>query len=239
GMRLRGRLEGTKVVPYYSRADLGRADARAAADTPVLAWADDPVDAFFLEIQGSGRLQLRDGSTMRVGYADQNGHPYRAIGKTLIDRGALSREQVTAPAIRRWLQENPAAAPGVMNTNPSLVFFRQLPPPADPTLGPPGSLGVPLTPLRSIAVDRSRIPLGSLVYLQTTHPVSGQPLERLMVAQDTGGAIRGTKRADLFWGFGVDAALAAGTMKAPARTGVLEPRQRFSPPAYSQPRPGR
>src|SRR5690606_37021631 len=152
-------------------------------DTPVLAWADDPVDAFFLEIQGSGRLQLRDGSTMRVGYADQNGHPYRAIGKTLIDRGALTREQVTAPAIRRWLQENPAAAPGVMNTNPSLVFFRQLPPPADPTLGPPGSLGVPLTPLRSIAVDRSRIPLGSLVYLQTTHPVSGQPLERLMVAQ--------------------------------------------------------
>ena len=224
GMRLRGRLEGTKVVPYYSRAELGREDARAAADAPVLAWADDPVDAFFLEIQGSGRLQLRDGSTMRVGYADQNGHPYRAIGKTLIDRGALSREQVTAPAIRRWLQENPAAAPGVMNTNPSLVFFRQLPPPADPTLGPPGSLGVPLTPLRSIAVDRGRIPLGSLVYLQTTHPVSGQPLERLMVAQDTGGAIRGTKRADLFWGFGVDAALAAGTMKAPARMWVLEPR---------------
>jgi membrane-bound lytic murein transglycosylase A len=225
GMRLRGRLEGTKVVPYYSREELARAEARAASDTPVLAWADDPVDAFFLEIQGSGRLQLRDGSMMRVGYADQNGHPYRAIGKTLIDRGALSREQVTAPAIRHWLQENPAAAPGVMNTNPSLVFFRQLPPPVDPTLGPPGSLGVPLTPLRSIAVDRSRIPLGSLVYLQTTHPVTGQPLERLMVAQDTGGAIRGTKRADLFWGFGPQAALAAGTMKAPARMWVLEPRQ--------------
>ena len=222
GMRLRGRLVGQRVVPYYSREEIGRGEATAPA--PVLAWADSAVDAFFLEIQGSGRVQLRDGSMMRIGYADQNGHPYRAIGKTLIDRGSLNRDEVTAPAIRRWLKENPASAGDVMHTNPSLVFFRPLPPLTDQTLGPPGALGVALTPLRSIAVDRQHIPLGSLVYLETTHPVTGQPMNRLMVAQDTGGAIRGVKRADVFWGFGADAAQAAGMMKAPARMWVLQPR---------------
>jgi len=222
GMRLRGRLVGQRVVPYYSRAEIG--SQKALEQGPVIAWADSAVDAFFLEIQGSGRLRLRDGSVMRIGYADQNGHPYRAIGKTLIDRGALQREEVTAPAIRKWLSENPAAAGEVMRSNPSLVFFRQLPPLANPELGPPGSLGVPLTPLRSIAVDRQHIPLGSLVYLQTTHPVTGQPMNRLMVAQDTGGAIRGVKRADVFWGFGAEAGQAAGMMKAPARMWVLQPR---------------
>jgi membrane-bound lytic murein transglycosylase A len=219
GMRLRGRVVGQRVVPYYSRGEIAGAEPTA----PVIAWADNAVDAFFLEIQGSGRVRLRDGSLMRIGYADQNGHPYRAIGKTLIDRGVLTREEVTAPAIRQWLQDHPASADDVMKTNPSLVFFRPLPPPTDPALGPPGALGVPLTPLRSIAVDRRHIPLGSLVFLQTTHPVTGQPLNRLMVAQDTGGAIRGVKRADVFWGFGADAALAAGTMKAPARMWVLQP----------------
>ena len=219
GMRLRGRLVGQRVVPYFSREEVGRGTSAS-----VLAWADNAVDAFFLEIQGSGRVKLRDGSMMRVGYADQNGHPYRAIGKTLIDRGALIREEVTAPAIRQWLQDNPASADDVMHTNPSVVFFRQLPPLTDQSLGPPGALGVPLTPLRSIAVDRQRIPLGSLVYVQTTHPLTGQPMNRLMVAQDTGGAIRGIKRADVFWGFGPDAAQAAGSMKAPARMWVLAPR---------------
>jgi membrane-bound lytic murein transglycosylase A len=222
GMRLRGRLVGQRVVPYFSREEIARPGSTVTA--PVLVWADNAVDAFFLEIQGSGRVQLRDGSMMRIGYADQNGHPYRAIGKTLIDRGSLKREEVTAPAIRRWLKENPASAGDVMHSNPSLVFFRQLPPLSDPSLGPPGALGVALTPLRSIAVDRQHIPLGSLVYLQTTHPLTGQPMNRLMVAQDTGGAIRGVKRADVFWGFGTEAAQAAGTMKAPARMWVLQPR---------------
>lgn len=222
GMRLRGRLVGQRVVPYYSRAEIG--SQKALEQGPVVAWADSAVDAFFLEIQGSGRVRLRDGSILRVGYADQNGHPYRAIGKTLVDRGALQREEVTAPAIRRWLAENPASAGDVMRSNPSLVFFRQLPPLANPELGPPGALAVPLTPLRSIAVDRQHIPLGSLVYLQTTHPVSGAPMNRLMVAQDTGGAIRGIKRADIFWGFGTEAGHAAGLMKAPARMWVLQPR---------------
>jgi membrane-bound lytic murein transglycosylase A len=222
GMRLRGRVVGQRVVPYYSRAEIG--SQKTLAQGPVIAWADSAVDAFFLEIQGSGRVRLRDGSVMRIGYADQNGHPYRAIGKTLVDRGALQREDVTAPAIRRWLAENPGSADDVMRTNPSLVFFRQLPPLANPDLGPPGALGVALTPLRSIAVDRQHIPLGSLVYLQTTHPVTGQPMNRLMVAQDTGGAIRGVKRADVFWGFGPQAGHDAGLMKAPARMWVLQPR---------------
>jgi membrane-bound lytic murein transglycosylase A len=232
GMRLRGRLVGQRVVPYYSRAEIG--SAKAVEQGPVIAWADNAVDAFFLEIQGSGRVRLRDGSILRVGYADQNGHPYRAIGKTLVDRGALRREAVTAPAIRRWLAENPQSAGDVMRSNPSLVFFRQLPPLANPDLGPPGALGAALTPLRSIAVDRQHIPLGSLVYLQTTHPVTGQPLNRLMVAQDTGGAIRGVKRADVFWGFGPEAGHAAGLMKAPARMWVLQPKS--IGPLFQQPR---
>ena len=252
GLRLRGRLDGQRVVPYYSRAQTearersaggatrpaagatgatgakGAGAPAAGAAAPVtgdvLAGADDPVDAFVLEIQGSGRIRLRDGTQMRIGYADQNGHPYHPIGRTLIERGALDRDAVTGPSIRAWLATHPAQAPDVMRSNPSLVYFRTLPPPADPSLGPPGSLGVPLTPLRSIAVDRSRIPLGSLVYLASTDPVSGAPLQRLMVAQDTGGAIRGLKRADVFWGFGPEAGRAAGLMKAPARMWVLEPR---------------
>ena len=222
GMRLRGRLVGQRVVPYFSREEMAQDGTSTAA--PVIAWADNAVDAFFLEIQGSGRLKLRDGSIMRVGYADQNGHPYRAIGKTLVDRGALKAQDVTAPAIRQWLKDNPTSATAVMQTNPSLVFFRPLPPVTDPTLGPPGAMGVALTPLRSIAVDPRHIPLGSLVYLQTVHPVTGRPMNRVMTAQDTGGAIRGARRADIFWGFGVDAAQAAGLMKAPVRMWVMEPR---------------
>ncbi|MGE0316072.1 MAG: murein transglycosylase A [Lautropia sp.] len=220
GLRLRGRLEGRRVVPYPDRARAGR----SALPAPVLAWADDPVELFFVEIQGSGRVRLRDGSLLRIGYADQNGHPYRAIGRTLIERGAMRREDVTAPAIKAWLKANPGEAAAVMNGNPSQVFFRELPAPPRADLGPPGSLGVALTPLRSIAVDRAQIPLGSLVWLDTTDPLTGAPLRRLMVAQDTGGAIRGRQRADVFWGFGATAEQAAGAMKAPGRFWVLTPR---------------
>ena len=192
---------------------------------PVIAWADDPVDAFFLEIQDSGRVQLRDGSLIRLGYADQNGHPYQAIGRTLVRRGALKKEEVTGPAIQQWLREHPAQAREVMQTNPGVVFFRELPvDPADPEAGPVGALGVPLTPERSLAVDRSRIPLGSAVFIQSTHPVSQQPMSRMMLAQDTGGAIKGSRRADFFWGFGHEAGVNAGLLKAPVRMWVLVPR---------------
>lgn len=222
GMRLRGRVQGNRVVPYLSRADIDTRNALAGTE---LLWVDDPVDAFFLEIQGSGRVQLRDGSVARVGYADQNGHPYRAIGRTLIDQGALPAEAVSAPSIRDWLRANPAQARTVMHSNPSVVFFRELPAnTADPAAGPPGAMSVPLTAERSLAIDRSVVPLGSLVWLDTVHPVSGQPWQRAMLGQDTGGAITGRIRADVFWGFGAEAARAAGTMKARGRMWVMEPR---------------
>lgn len=230
GMRLRGRLEGQRVIPYWSRADIEGGKALAGQE---LVWVDDPVDAFFLQIQGSGRVRLRDGSVLRVGYADQNGHPYRAIGRDLVERGALKAGEVTAPAIRDWLRDNPKIAPEVMNRNASYVFFRELPAPvgAAERLGPPGSLGVPLTPLRAIAVDRRVVPLGSLVWLDTAHPVSNEPLRRLVAAQDTGGAITGRIRADLFWGFGDEAARAAGLMKHPGRMWILWPRGAVPPSA--------
>lgn len=227
GMRLRGRLNGQKVVPYANRREMENRERLEgmAMHQPVIAWADDPVDAFFLEIQGSGRVQLRDGSMLRIGYADQNGHPYQAIGKTLVKRGALKKDEVTAPAIQQWLRAHPRQAREVMQTNPGVVFFRELPvDPADPEAGPVGALGVPLTPERSLAVDRSRIPLGSPVFIQSTHPVSQQPLNRVMLAQDTGGAIRGKRRGDFFWGFGHEAGVNAGLMKAPVTMWVLVPR---------------
>jgi membrane-bound lytic murein transglycosylase A len=233
GMRLRGRVVGQRVVPYHSRGDIETALPLTGSE---LLWVDDPVDAFFLEIQGSGRVRMRDGSTLRVGYADQNGHPYRAIGRTLIERGALRAEEVSAPAIRKWLREHPAQAAEVMRSNPSVVFFRELPapPPAapgEPEAGPPGSLGVPLTAMRSLAVDRSVVPLASLVWLDTVHPLDGAPLRRVMAAQDTGGAITGGVRADFFWGFGDEAARAAGEMRSPGRMWVLWPRGEAFPPS--------
>ena len=221
GMRLRGRLQGDRVVPYADRAEIERSGLPAA---DVLLWADDPVDAFFLEIQGSGRVQLPDGQVVRIGYANQNGHPFRAIGRTLIDRGLMASQDVSAPGIRAWLRANPAQARELMHTNPSQVFFRELPAPADAQAGPPGAMGVPLTALRSIAVDRRHVPLGSLVWLSTREPMRNAPLERLMVAQDVGGAIIGAVRADVFWGFGETAGDVAGRMKADGRMWLLVPR---------------
>ncbi|MDO4905691.1 MAG: MltA domain-containing protein [Lautropia sp.] len=227
GLRLRGRLDGQKVIPYANRQQIEDYESQyGIGNQPVIAWADDPVDAFFLEIQGSGRVQLRDGSQIRVGYADQNGHPYQAIGNTLVRRGALKREEVTAPAIQAWLRENPAEGRKVMQTNPGVVFFRELATDQnDPNAGPVGAMGVPLTPERSLAVDRNKIPLGSPVFIQSTHPISQQPISRVMLAQDTGGAIRGARRADYFWGFGNQAGMAAGLMKAPVRMWVLVPKR--------------
>jgi membrane-bound lytic murein transglycosylase A len=235
GMRLRGRVVGNRVVPYPSRTEIETALPLVGNE---LLWVDDRVDAFFLEIQGSGRVRMRDGTTIRVGYADQNGHPYRAIGRSLIERGALRAEEVTAPAIRRWLRDNPAQVPQILRTNPSVVFFRELPaapppPPGEPEAGPPGSLGVPLTAMRSLAVDRSVVPLASLVWMDAAHPLDGTPMRRAMAAQDTGGAITGAIRADFFWGFGETAERAAGTMRSPGRLWLLWPRGE-SPPGLSR-----
>jgi membrane-bound lytic murein transglycosylase A len=219
GLRLRGRLEGRRIVPYYDRA--GIEEGRALLAGREIVWVDDAVDLFFLQIQGSGRIALDSGETIRVGYADQNGHPYRSIGRVLVERGDLPLEKASMQGIKAWARANPARLNELLNQNASYVFFRELP--ATGT-GPPGALGVPLTPRRSIAVDPRFVPLGAPVYIATTWPLDVKPLNQLVLAQDTGGAIRGAVRADYFWGFGDEAAREAGRMKQPLRMWVLLPK---------------
>lgn len=225
--RLRGRVVGRRVIPYWARADIeaGRAMTRGRE----LVYVEDPVEAFFLQIQGSGRIALADGSVMRVGYADQNGQPYRAIGWVLADRGEIPLERTSMQNIREWGQRNPEKLTGILDANPSYVFFREVPPPVAGTLeaaidGPIGSLGVPLLARRTIAADTRAIPLGAPVYLATTYPSTDRPLQRLMMTQDTGGAIRGAVRADFFWGFGDDAGREAGRMRQEGRMWLLWPK---------------
>jgi membrane-bound lytic murein transglycosylase A len=219
-MRLRGRLDGNRVVPYYDRAQLDDGQ-NLLQDTEIL-WVNSLVDVFFLHIQGSGRVQLADGSTVAVGFAEQNGHPYRSIGKVLIDMGELEKDEVTLFTIKNWLRSNPARLNEILSMNPSYVFFE----PRDAKReGPIGSLNVVLTPQRSIAVDRKVIPLGAPVWLQTTLPNAEQsPFNQLMLAQDTGGAITGDVRADVFWGRGHEAENMAGLMKQQGKLFVLLPK---------------
>lgn len=223
GRSLAGRLAGNTLEPYHERSEIER--GALAGRGLELLWVDDPIDAFFLHIQGSGRVALPDGTTLRVGYAGQNGHPYVAIGKELVARGALRREEVSMQSIRRWLEEHPAEAEAVLDANPSYVFFRLL-----EGEGPLGSLGVPLEPGRSLAVDPDFLPMGAPIYLEARVPAADEAapdetLRRLLVAQDTGGAIQGVVRGDLFWGFGEEAASRAGRMKHPGRIWVLLPRR--------------
>ncbi len=219
GMRLRGRLLGKKVVPYSTRAEIERADASGKE----LLWVDDPTDAFFLEVQGSGRVVLDSGETVRVAYADQNGHPYKAIGRWLVEKGEMTAAEATMQSIRAWIAANPGRRQELFNANPSFIFFKEerLP---DPKVGPKGALGVPLTPARSIAIDPAFIPLGAPVYLATTEAGSDVPMQRLMMAQDTGGAIRGAVRADFFYGFGGESGESAGRMKQRGSLYVLLPK---------------
>jgi len=225
--RLRGRVDGKRVVPYWTRADIEA--GRAPLDGKTLVHVEDPVEAFFLQIQGSGRIKLDDGSVMRIGYADQNGRPYRSIGSVLIERGELTLDRASMQGIRDWGQRNAAKLPALLDENPSYVFFREVPAPVPGTLeaeidGPFGSLGVPLLRERTMAVDTRSIPLGAPVFLATTFPLSTKPLQRLMLAQDTGGAIRGAVRGDFFWGFGDDAGRQAGRMRQDGRMWVLWPK---------------
>jgi membrane-bound lytic murein transglycosylase A len=220
GMRLRGKLVGKKLVPYSNRAEIEQAEANSSP----LLWVDDPVEAFFLQVQGSGRVQLADtNETVRVAYADQNGFPYKSIGRWLVDKGELTFEQATAQGIKAWVAAHPAREQELFNANPSYVFFKEerLP---DPSVGPKGALGVALTPARSVAIDAQMLPLGVPMYLSTTQAASDVPLQRLVMAQDTGGAIRGAIRADFFFGFGSGAAESAGRMKQRGMLWVLLPR---------------
>jgi membrane-bound lytic murein transglycosylase A len=194
-----------------------------------LVWVDDPIEAFFLQVQGSGRVVMEDGSVMRVGFGGTNNQPYKSIGRELLDRRELMPAQATMQGIKAWARANPARVDALLDVNPRFVFFREMPATGDALAattigdGPIGALGVPLTPERSIAVDPSAIPLGTPVFLQTTRPLTNVPMNRLVFAQDTGTAIKGGVRADYFWGLGDDAGDLAGRMKQGGRMWLLLP----------------
>ncbi|MEH6404382.1 MAG: MltA domain-containing protein [Sneathiella sp.] len=219
GQRIAGEVKGGELVPFHNRTSIEKG---ALQDRQLeILWVDNAVDAFFLHIQGSGRVQMEDGSHTRVGYAAQNGHPYFAIGKTLIEEGHVPREKMSMQAIRDWLEKNPEKADEVMNKNASYIFFREL-----KTSGPIGAQGVELTPGRSLAVDRKWMPLGVPIWLQTEieEDNASLPINRLMMAQDTGGAIRGPVRGDVFWGHGKQAYNRAGAMKSTGEYWILLPK---------------
>ncbi|MEA3370468.1 MAG: murein transglycosylase A [Campylobacterota bacterium] len=211
--RLRGRLEENRVVPYYSRAEI---NAREINAEPI-CYCDSKIDKFFLEVQGSGRVKLDSGETIYVGYDNQNGHKYSSIGKYLVKSGEISQEDISLQSIRAWFKANPARVDEVLNHNASFVFFKQRKNAAS------GSLGLELTPLRSVAVDRRYIPLGSMVYLSALGKT--KEYQRTVFAQDTGGAIKGSVRADMFLGFGDEAGEIAGELKAPLKLWILVPKK--------------
>lgn len=230
GRKLTGIVRQGRFRPYWDRAEI-EAGALAGRGLELL-WVSDPVALFFLQIQGSGRVRLPDGTLVRVGYAGQNGHDYTAIGKVLVERGEMTLEEVSLQSIRAWLRAHPREARGVLDANRSYVFFRTL-----PGRGAVGAAGVELTAGRSLAVDDDFLPYGLPLFLSTTLPAApevGRPAEtlfaRLLVAQDTGGAIRGPVRGDLFLGAGAEAEAIAGRMKQRGRLWLLWPKRLDAPP---------
>jgi len=218
GRRIAGRVIDGKLVPYESREEI--VAGKWPHNDKILVWLDNPVDAFFVQIQGSGVVQLDDGNVMRIGYAGQNGHPYYAIGRELIKREALTKDNVSMQSIRQWLETNPDQADEIMNTNKSYVFFQEL-----EGEGPLGGEGVALTAGRSLAIDRSLLSYGMPIWTDIEPPAENMPrLQKLMVSQDTGGAIRGPVRGDVFWGYGDTAERLAGPMKSKGRYWVLIPK---------------
>jgi len=225
GQRIVGQVTSGRLIPYPARADI---EGSGLPQAKPLLYVDDPIDAFFLQIQGSGRVVLDDGSVVRAAYAAQNGRAYTAIGAVLIQRGELKREEVSMQSIRAWLSQHPEEAPQIMNANASYVFFTEQAL-GDPALGAAGAQGVPLTPEASLAVDLSLHALGVPVWLESTSPnpdltMQEQKFERLLVMQDTGGAIRGPVRGDVYWGYSADAASIAGRMRSEGRMTVFLPK---------------
>jgi len=217
--RVRGKLVGKKLIPYSTRAEIDTKPSPLAGTE--IFWINDIIDVFFLHIQGSGVVQLENGDRVQVGYANQNGHHYRSIGRILVKRGDLKLHQASMRGIKKWARNNKSKLQDLLNQNPSYVFFRELPAGLP---GPLGALGVPVTAERSVAVDRRFIPLGAPIFLSTTQPNSKKPLKQLMFAQDTGGAIKGGVRADFFWGAGNKAGSKAGAMKQKGKIWVLLPK---------------
>jgi len=220
-LRLRGRLNGNQIVPYWSRGEIAQSNRMAGKE---ILWVDDPVDAFFLHVQGSGQVQLTDTrETVRLAYADQNGHPYKSIGRYLVDQGEISLDQASAQSIKAWFKANPERQQELLNANPSYIFFKEEKLTA-PASGPKGALGVPLTGQRSVAVDPNFIALGTPVFISTTHPASNESMQRLTMAQDTGSAIKGANRIDYYWGFGTGSGEAAGKTKQRVSVWLLLPK---------------
>jgi membrane-bound lytic murein transglycosylase A len=214
--------------PYWTRQQLETLPAAMAGlRGREIAYLADPLDALVLQIQGSGRLRITepDGRVrlVRLAYAGTNEQPYASVGRWLIDQGELKAEAANWPAIKDWARRNPQRVQQMLWANPRVVFFREEPLP-DPNLGPRGAAGVALTPGRSVAVDPQSVPYGSLLWIATTEPLSSKPLQRLVLAQDTGSAITGAVRADYFWGWGAEAESQAGRMKQPLRWWVLWPK---------------
>jgi membrane-bound lytic murein transglycosylase A len=217
GKRITGHVVGHALAPYPTRAEIEAGALKGMATE--LLWVDDPIDAFFLQIQGSGRVVLEDHTIVRVGYAAENGRLYRSIGKMLVDRGIMPLEAVKLQSIKGWLRAHPNEAKALMDENAAYIFFREL------STGPVGAEGVELTPGRSLAVDPKFIPLGLPAWLAVTSPEPGKRIERLVITQDTGGAIKGAVRGDLFWGAGPAAEEMAGRMRSEGQIFLLVPRE--------------
>ncbi|WP_039732785.1 murein transglycosylase A [Komagataeibacter intermedius] len=223
GKVVTGRSEDGRIVPYWTRAQI---DQGVLAHRKLeLLWLADPVDLFFLQLQGAGRVRLPNDKVIRLGFDGLNGQPYVPLGRVMVAQGLLKPDDVNMASIRNWLEANPQKAMDMMEQNPNYVFFRELDP-GDTQAGAPGALGVPLTPGRSMAVDRDFIPLGSPVWVQAQVPVDGHPVtwQRLDFAQDLGTDIKGPDRADLYMGWGPEAAQAAGNLRSPGQMIVLVPR---------------
>ncbi len=212
-----GRVDGERLVPYFTREEIER--GAIDGETTALLWSDDPVDVFFLQVQGSGQVTLPDGTMRRVGFAASNGLEFYPIGRALLDEGKVSRDNASMQAMRAWLRAHPTEAAEIMRRNARYIFFRWID--GD---GPIGAQGVALTPGRSLAVDPAYLPLGVPVFLDTTWPGTDRPLRRLLVAQDTGSAIKGPLRGDFFWGAGEAALAEAGRMKQSGKVYILLPK---------------
>lgn len=217
--RVRGRVVGTKLIPYYNRSEIETESSPLQGREFV--WVDDQIDLFFLQIQGSGMVHFDNGEKMHVGYADQNGQAYQSIGRVLIEKGELTADKASMQGIKDWARSNPNKLRDLLNANPSYVFFRELPPGLP---GPIGALGAPILAERVVAIDPRFVPLGAPIFLSTNLPNSNKPLNRLMMAQDTGGAIKGGVRADFYWGAGDAAGKSAGSMKQQGKIWVLLPK---------------
>ena len=211
--RYKAKFENGKYIPYDTREEIEK-----RTDLEPIVYVDNKVDLFFLHIQGSGRVKLDTGDIINIGYASQNGRKYVAIGRTMIEKGYINKEDVSLQSIKLFLEDNPDKINEILNSNPSYIFFSQ----RDKTAT--GSLGVSLIAKRNIAVDRSYIPLGMPVFIQTKNPKTKEPINKLVIAADTGGAIKGEIRADLFFGYGNKAEELAGLMKEKGRMFILVPK---------------